>query len=117
MATPSGANYARWLTYILVGVAATAMMAPFLVPMAMGGIFAVLVHPIFLKLRARRMKQGRAALVGTIGGYRYVEFVGKGAGEHVYRFRIGPTERTPTLERCLASLRTQPGVTGVAAAG
>jgi hypothetical protein len=57
-----------------------------------------------------------ALLLSAVTGC-YVEFVGKGAGEHVYRFRIGPTERTPTFERCLASLRTQPGVTGVAAAG
>ena len=41
----------------------------------------------------------------------YVEFVGKGPAEPVYQFRVGPTQRVGSLERCLESLRTQPGVT------
>jgi hypothetical protein len=43
----------------------------------------------------------------------YVEFVGKGAAEPVYRFRIAPTQRVGSLDRCLTSLRAQPGVTAV----
>jgi hypothetical protein len=41
----------------------------------------------------------------------YVEFVGKGPSDLVYQFRLGPTQRVPDLPQCLASLRTQPGVT------
>ena len=46
----------------------------------------------------------------------YVEYVGKGPAASVYQFRIGPTQRTPSLQQCLTSLGIQPGVTGVAAA-
>ena len=46
----------------------------------------------------------------------YVEFVGKGSSEPIYQFRIGPTQRTPSLQQCLSSLAIQPGVTGVASA-
>lgn len=45
-----------------------------------------------------------------------VEFVGRGPAEPVFQFRVRPTERVPTLEACLASLKTQPGVEGVAVA-
>jgi hypothetical protein len=43
----------------------------------------------------------------------YVEYVGKGAVEPVYQFKVAPTKRTPSLDQCIASLRGQPGVTGV----
>jgi hypothetical protein len=46
----------------------------------------------------------------------YVEYVGKGPAEPVFQFRVAPTERVPTMEKCLASLRSQPGVTAVAPA-
>jgi len=46
----------------------------------------------------------------------YVEYVGKGPAEPVFQFRVAPTERVPAMERCLASLRSQPGVTAVAPA-
>jgi hypothetical protein len=53
-----------------------------------------------------------ALLLSTATGC-YVEYVGRGPQEPVYQFRLAPTERTPTLQQCLASLRSQPGVTGV----
>jgi hypothetical protein len=55
--------------------------------------------------------QGALLLSAATGCY--VEFVGRGPHEPVYQFRLGPTQRVPDLQQCLASLRTQPGVTGV----
>ena len=43
----------------------------------------------------------------------FVEFVGRGAAEPVFQFRVAPTARVPSVEQCLTSLRSQPGVTGV----
>lgn len=56
-----------------------------------------------------------ALLLGEATGC-FVEYVGKGPAEPVFQFRIAPTARVPTMERCLASLRSQPGVTAVAPA-
>jgi hypothetical protein len=42
-----------------------------------------------------------------------VEFVGRGSAESVFQFRVAPTARMPSVEQCLTSLRSQPGVTGV----
>ena len=46
----------------------------------------------------------------------YIEYVGNGPAEPVFQFRVAPTKRVPTMEKCLASLRSQPGVTAVAPA-
>jgi hypothetical protein len=43
----------------------------------------------------------------------YVEFVGPGQGEAVYQFRIGPTAKVSAIDKCLESLRRQPGITAV----
>ena len=51
-----------------------------------------------------------ALMLSTVTGC-YVEFVGKTDREPVYRFRLAPTARVPSFDQCLASLRTQPGVT------
>lgn len=56
-----------------------------------------------------------ALLLSEVTGC-YVEYVGKGPSEPVFQFRVGPTQRVPTMEQCLSSLRTQPGVTAVAPA-
>jgi hypothetical protein len=56
-----------------------------------------------------------ALLLGEATGC-YVEFVGKGATEPTFQFRVAPTKRVPTMDKCLASLRSQPGVTAVAPA-
>lgn len=58
--------------------------------------------------------QGAFAL-GEVTGCN-LEFVGRGAAENVFQFRVRPTQRVPTLDGCLASLKTQPGVEGVAVA-
>ena len=43
----------------------------------------------------------------------YIEYVGKGPAEPVFQFRVGATQKVTSVDKCLASLRTQPGVTGV----
>jgi len=53
-----------------------------------------------------------ALLLSEVTGC-YVEFVGRGKGEAVYQFRIAPTAKVSTLDKCLASLRSQPGITAV----
>ncbi len=54
-------------------------------------------------------------MLGTVTGCR-VDFVGTGPGQNVWQFNVAPTARVPTVDACLASLRTQPGVEGVQAA-
>lgn len=51
-------------------------------------------------------------LLGSWTGCR-IDFVGAGSGQNVWQFTVAPTARVPTVEQCLASLRTQPGVEGV----
>jgi hypothetical protein len=53
-----------------------------------------------------------AMLLSEVTGC-YVQYVGKGPTEPVFQFRVGPTQRMPTMDQCLASLRVQPGVTAV----
>jgi len=53
-----------------------------------------------------------ALLLGKWTGCR-IDFVGRGAGDNVWQFTVAPTARMPTVDQCLASLRTQPGVEGV----
>jgi hypothetical protein len=55
--------------------------------------------------------QGAMALSAVTGCF--VQFVGRGSADLVWQFRVGPTARVPTMDACLASLRTQPGVTSV----
>lgn len=55
--------------------------------------------------------QGAFALSEVTGCY--VEFVGRGPSEPIFQFRIAPTQRMPSIDQCIESLRTQPGVTAV----
>jgi hypothetical protein len=57
--------------------------------------------------------QGALAL-GTVTGCR-IDFVGTTPAADTWQFRVSPTSRMPTVEQCLASLKTQPGVLGVEA--
>ena len=56
-----------------------------------------------------------ALLLSEVTGC-YVEYVGKGPAEPVFQFKVGPTQRVPSMDQCLASLRSQPGVTAVQSA-
>jgi len=71
-------------------------------------LFNITLQPV----RVPPNPQG-ALLLGEATGC-YIEYVGKGPAEPVFQFRVAPTDRVPTMEKCLASLRTQPGVTAVA---
>jgi hypothetical protein len=53
-----------------------------------------------------------ALLLGTWTGCR-IDFVGRGPSEPIFQFRVQPTSRVPTVEQCLESLKTQPGVEAV----
>ena len=53
-----------------------------------------------------------ALLLSEVTGC-YVEYVGKGPAEPIFQFKVGATQRVPSIDQCLASLRSQPGVTGV----
>jgi hypothetical protein len=55
--------------------------------------------------------QGALAL-GTVTGCR-IDYVGTTAASDTWQFRVSPTSRMPSVEQCLASLKTQPGVLGV----
>jgi hypothetical protein len=62
---------------------------------------------------ARVPPHPQGALMLSVATGCYVEYVGRGPQEPVYQFRLGPTERIPSLQQCLESLRSQPGVTAV----
>ena len=55
--------------------------------------------------------QGALAL-GTVTGCR-IDYVGTTAAADTWQFRVSPTSRMPTVDQCLASLKTQPGVLAV----
>jgi hypothetical protein len=55
--------------------------------------------------------QGALAL-GTVTGCR-IDYVGTTPAADTWQFRVSPTSRMPTVDQCLASLKTQPGVLGV----
>lgn len=46
----------------------------------------------------------------------FVEFVGHGSAEGVYQFRLAPTAKVSSIDKCLASLRQQPGITAASVA-
>lgn len=62
---------------------------------------------------ARIPPRAEGALMLSAATGCYVEYVGKGASELVFQFRVAPTRRVGSLEECMTSLRGQPGVTGV----
>jgi hypothetical protein len=72
---------------------------------------AELVNVTLQPARISPNPQGAMALSEVTGCF--VEFVGRGSAESVFQFRVAPTARVPSVEQCLTSLRSQPGVTGV----
>ena len=44
-----------------------------------------------------------------------IQYVGQAPGVETWRFRVQPTERVGTIDQCVASLKSQPGVLGVIA--
>ena len=53
-----------------------------------------------------------ALLLGSVTGCR-IDYVGTTPAANTWQFRVSPTSRMPTVEQCLASLKTQPGVESV----
>ena len=74
---------------------------------------AQLVNITLQPARISPNPQGAFALSEVTGCY--VEFVGRGPAEPIFQFRVAPTQRMPSIEQCLESLKTQPGVTAVQA--
>ena len=72
---------------------------------------AELVNVTLQPARISPNPQGAMVLSEVTGCF--VEFVGRGSAESVFQFRVAPTARMPSVEQCLTSLRSQPGVTGV----
>lgn len=62
---------------------------------------------------ARIPPRAEGALMLSAATGCYVEYVGKGARDLVFQFRVAPTRRVGSIEECMTSLRGQPGVTGV----
>ena len=75
---------------------------------------AQLLNITLQPVRVSPNPQGALMLAEATGCY--IEFVGKGPKEPVFQFRVAPTQRVPSMDKCLASLKTQPGVTAVAPA-
>lgn len=89
-----------------IGLAACATGAS--VPVGPGQIVNITLQPV----RVPPNPQGAMALSAVTGCT--ITFVGRGPAEPVFQFRVQPSQRVPDFEQCLASLKTQPGVEGVA---
>jgi hypothetical protein len=110
MLTSARSNFKRASTLALVCVALTACASGDTnTPTGATQLLDITLQP------ARIPPRPDGALMLSAATGCYVEYVGKGAVEPVYRFKVAPTKRTPSLEQCIASLRIQPGVTGVEA--
>ena len=70
-----------------------------------------LVNITLQPVRVSPNPQGALLLSEATGCY--IEYVGKGPAEPVFQFRVGATQKVTSVDKCLASLRTQPGVTAV----
>lgn len=79
-------------------------------PVGPGELVNLTLQPV----RVSPNPQGAFALSEVTGCN--LEFVGRGTAANVFQFRVRPTQRVPTLDACLAALRTEPGVEGVAIA-
>ena len=80
------------------------------VPTGTGQLFDVQLQPV----RVPPSAEGAFAL-STFTGCN-IQYVGQAPGVETWRFRVQPTERVGSLEQCISSLKTQPGVLGVNAA-
>jgi hypothetical protein len=80
------------------------------VPTGTSQLFDVQLQPV----RVPPSAQGALAL-STVTGCN-IQYVGTAPGLETWRFSVQPTERVGSLEQCVSSLKTQPGVLGVSAA-
>ena len=80
------------------------------IPVGKSQLFDVQLQPV----RVPPSAQGAYALSIVTGCD--IQYVGQAAGLETWRFSVQPTERVKTVDECVASLKTQPGVLGVAAA-
>jgi hypothetical protein len=70
-----------------------------------------LVNLTLQPVRVPPNPQGALAL-GAVTGCR-IDFVGQAPAANTWQFRVSPTSRVPTVQQCLDSLKTQPGVEAV----
>jgi hypothetical protein len=80
------------------------------VPVGTSQLFDLQLQPV----RVPPSAQGAYALSIVTGCD--IQYVGEAPGLETWRFRVQPTQRVGSLEQCVASLKTQPGVLGVSAA-
>jgi|SRR5215203_5661256 len=80
------------------------------VPVGTSQLFDVQLQPV----RVPPSAQGAYALSIVTGCD--IQYVSQAPGLETWRFRVQPTQRVGTVEECVASLKTQPGVLGVSAA-
>lgn len=80
------------------------------VPVGTGQLMDIQLQPV----RVPPSSEGAYALSIVTGCN--IQYVGQAPGIETWRFRVQPTERVGTIDQCVASLKSQPGVLGVAAA-
>jgi hypothetical protein len=80
------------------------------VPVGTSQLFDLQLQPV----RVPPSDQGAMALSIVTGCD--IQYVARAPGSETWRFRVQPTQRVMSLEQCVASLKTQPGVIGVNAA-
>ena len=80
------------------------------VPIGTSQLFDIQLQPV----RVPPSPQGAMALSIVTGCD--IQYVGEAPGSETWRFSVQPTQRVGSLEQCISSLKTQPGVLGVGAA-
>jgi hypothetical protein len=80
------------------------------VPIGTSQLFDLQLQPV----RVPPSAQGAMALSIVTGCD--IQYVGQAPGSETWRFRVQPTQRVGSLEQCVSSLKTQPGVLGANAA-
>ena len=100
----------KLLIGVLATMAALGCSTGASVPVGAAQLFDVQLQPV----RVSPDAQGAYALSIVTGCD--IQYVGQAPGVETWRFRVQPTQRVGSLEQCVASLKTQPGVLGVNAA-
>ena len=106
----AGVHAMKLLIGILATMATLGCSTGASVPIGTSQLFDIQLQPV----RVPPSPQGAMALSIVTGCD--IQYVGEAPGSETWRFSVQPTQRVGSLEQCVSSLKTQPGVLGVNAA-
>ena len=106
----NGVDAMKLLIWMLATTAMLGCATGSSVPVGTSQLFDLQLQPV----RVPPSAQGAYALSIVTGCD--IQYVGEAPGSETWRFRVQPTQRVGSLEQCVSSLKTQPGVLGANAA-